>query len=513
MILGKIKTVIITEVELKSLILARQNHMQSEILTVSQLNYSVRHHLESHFGQIWLVGEISNLSKPVSGHWYLTLKDEQAQIRCAMFRMKNSRVTFDVQNGMQVLVRANVSLYEPRGDYQVIIETMQPAGDGLLQQQFEALKMKLAGEGLFAQAHKKTLPDFVKRVGIITSSSGAALQDILNVLNRRDPSLEVIIYPTLVQGKEAAQEISEMITLANVRKECDVLIIGRGGGSLEDLWCFNEEIVAYAIYHSHIPIISAVGHETDITIADFVADLRAPTPSAAAELVSRDQTELINQLQTLWDKAAFAFDRLFLEKKSDFERCRLRLNAQHPSQQIHSYQQKLLRLAQQSKWALLQSIQRKSIILLQQEQRLKQNHPLNRLAYQKEKLTRLAYRAEQQMLRQLVSKRNKLQILSRSVERVSLPHQVSAYQQQCSQYSQRMILAMKNHLNREQQRFLSQCAKLDGLSPLKILARGYSMTKTQEGEILLSSDSVKAGDHIVTRLSKGELLSKVVEVR
>ena len=202
----------------------------SNIFTVTQLNYSVRHLLEIELGQVWLTGEISNFSQPVSGHWYLSLKDENAQVRCAMFKMKNLRVNFRPQNGMQVLVRASVSLYEPRGDYQLIIESMQMAGDGLLQQQFEELKMKLAAQGFFAQEHKKPIPKFVKQVGIITSPSGAALQDILHILNRRDPSLQIAIYPTLVQGKEATQDIIDTIKLANQRKECDVLIVWRGGG-------------------------------------------------------------------------------------------------------------------------------------------------------------------------------------------------------------------------------------------------------------------------------------------
>lgn len=316
----------------------------SNILTVTQLNYSVRHLLESELSQIWLTGEISNFSQPVSGHWYLTLKDDKAQVRAAMFKMKNARVAFRPQNGMQVLVRASVTLYEPRGDYQLIIESMQPAGEGLLQQQFEQLKTKLAAQGLFAQEHKKTIPPFAKKVGIITSSSGAALQDILNILRRRDPSLSVVIYPTLVQGKEATQDIVNTIELANKRKECDVLIVGRGGGSLEDLWCFNEEIVAYAIYHSTIPIISAVGHETDVTIADFVADLRAPTPSAAAELVSRDQRELLRQLEHQFDKVSLAFDRVWNEKVGSFQQLKLRLNAQHPIRQVQSQQQQLVHI-------------------------------------------------------------------------------------------------------------------------------------------------------------------------
>ncbi len=256
------------------------------IFTVSRLNSEVRLLLENEMGIVWLIGEISNFSAPVSGHWYLTLKDSRAQVKCAMFRGNNRRVNFKPQNGNQVLVKARLSLYEPRGDYQLIIESMQPEGDGRLQQQFEELKMKLAGEGLFAQTAKKPLPEHPKRVGIITSKTGAALFDILDVLKRRDPSLPVVIYPTMVQGEEASIQIAQAIGCANSRNECDVLIVGRGGGSLEDLWCFNNEIVARTIAASQIPIISAVGHEVDVTIADFVADMRAPTPSAAAELVS-----------------------------------------------------------------------------------------------------------------------------------------------------------------------------------------------------------------------------------
>ena len=318
--------------------------MSDNIYSVSQLNQSVRLMLENQLGQVWLTGEISNFTQPVSGHWYLSLKDENAQVRCAMFRMKNLRVSFRPTNGMQVLVRASVSLYEPRGDYQLIIESMHLAGDGLLMQQFEALKVKLAAEGLFAQNHKKNLPHFSKAVGIVTSQTGAALQDILHILQRRDPSLKVIIYPTAVQGKDAATEITQMIQLANQRQEVDALIVGRGGGSLEDLWCFNEEKVARAIFHSDIPIISAVGHETDVTIADFVADLRAPTPSAAAELVSRNQAELIQQLQYRQQRIEIALDRIFAEKKQQLQHLSLRLQHRHPQSQLRIQQQLITQL-------------------------------------------------------------------------------------------------------------------------------------------------------------------------
>lgn len=268
------------------------------IFTVSRLNQTVRLLLEREMGQVWISGEISNFSQPSSGHWYFTLKDDNAQVRCAMFRNSNRRVTFRPQHGQQVLVRANITLYEPRGDYQIIVESMQPAGEGLLQQKYEQLKAQLTAEGLFEQKHKQALPSPAHCVGVITSKTGAALHDILHVLRRRDPGLPVIIYPTAVQGDDAPGQIVRAIALANARQECDVLIVGRGGGSLEDLWSFNDERVARAIFASQIPIVSAVGHETDVTIADFVADLRAPTPSAAAEIVSRNQQELLRQLQS-----------------------------------------------------------------------------------------------------------------------------------------------------------------------------------------------------------------------
>lgn len=275
----------------------------SSIFTVSRLNQTVRLLLEQEMGQVWISGEISNFTQPASGHWYFTLKDDTAQVRCAMFRNSNRRVTFRPQHGQQVLVRANITLYEPRGDYQIIAESMQPAGEGLLQQKYEQLKAKLHSEGLFDQQHKQPLPSPAHCVGVITSKTGAALHDILHVLKRRDPSLPVIIYPTAVQGDDAPGQIVRAIELANARGECDVLIVGRGGGSLEDLWSFNDERVARAIFASRIPVVSAVGHETDVTIADFVADLRAPTPSAAAKLsaaTSRSCCAGFNPPNSVW---------------------------------------------------------------------------------------------------------------------------------------------------------------------------------------------------------------------
>ena len=441
--------------------------MADNIYSVSQLNQSVRLMLENQLGAVWLTGEISNFSQPVSGHWYLSLKDENAQVRCAMFRMKNLRVSFRPTNGMQVLVRANVSLYEPRGDYQLIIESMHLAGEGLLMQQFEALKLKLAAEGLFAQHLKKNLPHFSKAVGIITSKTGAALQDILHILQRRDPSLKIIIYPTAVQGKDAATDIAQMIELANQRQEVDVLIVGRGGGSLEDLWCFNEEMVARAIFHSHLPVISAVGHETDVTIADFVADLRAPTPSAAAELVSRNQTELLQQLQYRRQRLEIALDRLFAEKQQKLRHLSLRLHNQHPQAQLRIQQQLI---------------------------------------------TQLSHRLQQSLRHRWQKKAENLTALSIRLYKNPLPLRLQQYEQQLAQLKVRLNSHMNLTFSLQQKQLAHLCGKLDSLSPLKVLARGYSITQNQQNLTIRSIKDVNVGEQIKTRLPDGDIISQVIRL-
>ena len=485
----------------------------SNIFTVTQLNYSVRHLLEMELGQVWLIGEISNFSQPVSGHWYLSLKDENAQVRCAMFKMKNLRVNFRPQNGMQVLVRASVSLYEPRGDYQLIIKSMQMAGDGLLQQQFEALKMKLAVQGFFAQEHKKPIPKFVKQVGIITSPSGAALQDILHILNRRDPSLQIVIYPTLVQGKEATQDIIDTIKLANQRKECDVLIVGRGGGSLEDLWCFNEEAVAYAIYQSELPIISAVGHETDVTIADFVADLRAPTPSAAAELVSRDQQEMVRQLQHHLNTVNLAFDRLWVEKLSRFQYLNLRLNAQSPAKQLELLHFKLTQIFDRLQGRLEQSLKLKEQKIAQLFLRVQAKHPSRQLEMKELHLTQQETRLCKQIEQLFNAKRQQFYFAKQRLDNSALPHNISRQNQNLQQLSHRLTYSIEKQFTKQQQGFHALCTKLDGLSPLKILGRGYSITQNDQQHVIINTKQIAKGDRITTQLADGQILSEVIAVK
>ncbi|MGC9403855.1 exodeoxyribonuclease VII large subunit [Vibrio genomosp. F10 str. 9ZC157] len=434
------------------------------IFTVSRLNSEVRLLLENQMGIVWLVGEISNFSSPVSGHWYLTLKDSRAQVKCAMFKGNNRRVTFKPKNGQQVLVKARLSLYEPRGDYQLIIDSMQPEGDGQLQQQFDELKMKLAAEGLFAQTNKSQLPENPKCVGVITSKTGAALFDILDVLKRRDPSLPVIVYPTLVQGNDAAIQIAQAIGRANSRQECDVLIVGRGGGSLEDLWCFNNEIVARTIAASQIPIISAVGHEIDVTIADFVADMRAPTPSAAAELVSRDNSNKSQSFAAKQRNLINAMRHYMSLQSANVSQLTHRLDKQHPSVQLQQQSQQIDQLEARLVHASKQYL----------------NHHQTRL-------NNLAH---------------KLQLHSPAM-------QLSKQTSHLSRSEQKLIDAMKSLLVNRRYQFNLMTEKLDTVSPLATLLRGYSITKDSRENVITHHDQVKTGDQITTRLADGEIQSIV----
>lgn len=439
----------------------------SSIFTVSRLNQTVRLLLEQEMGQVWISGEISNFTQPASGHWYFTLKDDTAQVRCAMFRNSNRRVTFRPQHGQQVLVRANITLYEPRGDYQIIAESMQPAGEGLLQQKYEQLKAKLQAEGLFDQQHKQPLPSPAHCVGVITSKTGAALHDILHVLKRRDPSLPVIIYPTAVQGDDAPGQIVRAIELANIRKECDVLIVGRGGGSLEDLWSFNDERVARAIFASTIPVVSAVGHETDVTIADFVADLRAPTPSAAAEIVSRNQQELLRQIQTARQRLEMAMDYYLANCQRRFTQLYHRLQQQHPQ----------LRLARQQT-ALERLRQRMSIALEAQLKRA----------------------AQQQRLTQRLNQQNPQPRIHRAQSRVQ-------------QLEYRLAENLRARLSEQRERFGNAVTHLEAVSPLATMARGYSVSTATDGHVLKKVKQLNVGDIMTTRLKDGWVTSEVTAIK
>jgi exodeoxyribonuclease VII large subunit len=303
---------------------------QQDIYTISRLNSAARFLLENHFASVWVEGEVSNFAAPNSGHWYFSLKDTAAQVRCAMFRANQRHLDFLPKDGMHILIKARVSLYENRGEFQLIVENMEERGEGKLRRALEVLKKKLAAEGLFAPEHKKPIPLFPKQIGVITSATGAAIRDILHVLKRRFTAVPVIIYPSLVQGAQAAADVVNAIQLANQRQECDVLILARGGGSLEDLWPFNEEIVAKAIFASDLPIITGIGHEVDFTIADFVADKRAPTPSAAAEIATPDKSELLLAMRQHEQRIARQIQRKFAQMKEQLRWTTTHLRQQHP---------------------------------------------------------------------------------------------------------------------------------------------------------------------------------------
>lgn len=437
---------------------------EQQVFTVTRLNSAVRMILEQDLGLVWLTGELSNLAMPSSGHWYFSLKDLGAQVRCAMFKGNNRRVVFRPQDGMQVLVQARVSLYEPRGDYQLIIESMQPAGDGVLALRFEELKRRLGAEGLFDESRKRPLPREPRAVGLITSATGAALHDMLTVLKRRAPDLPVFIYPTQVQGSAAISQIVAAIANANRRAEVDVLIVGRGGGSLEDLWCFNEEAVARAIAHSTIPIISAVGHEVDVTISDFAADLRAATPSAAAELVAPDNQARIQRLVHLKQRLLQAMNRQQTAARHDVILLQKRLDHQDPKRRLEQQSQRLDEL-----FARLQQLLR---------QRLHQGE---------RRLTNL-----------------ELRLQGKSPERV-----LAAGKRRHQLAAERLYALIAKRQGLASHRLAMLTARLDGVSPLATLGRGYSITRTPRGEVISRADQVNSGDQLITTLAQGSLQVRV----
>ena len=438
------------------------------ILSVSELTRQVRDILESRLGEVWVEGEISNYRKQSSGHHYFTLKDDRAQLACVMFsRAYSARSGLILKDGMQVQTFGRLTVYEARGQYQLVAELIQTKGQGLLQAKFEALKRKLQAEGLFDPQHKIPLPSFPRRIALVTSRSGAALQDMLNILQRRSPWLRVLICPVRVQGEGAAGEIAEMIRYVDRNRFAlgiDVIIVGRGGGSLEDIWEFNEEVLARTIYGCDLPIISAVGHEIDFTIADFVADLRAPTPSAAAELVAPSQEALLNEL------AAKQAALLRLAKQA-VEVGVLRLNRLKEARGLR--EPRMLVLDRQQK---IDQIESRLLQLLRWTVEHHRIHT-NRLSGLLQ-----AYKPAQVIVRRRA--------------------EITGVQA-------RLENAAKNQLERARHRLLSLERSIALLGPQQTLERGYSITRKPTGEIVQRSDEVKPGDEILTRLAQGELRSKV----
>ncbi len=441
---------------------------QRDIYSVSRLNQEVRDLLEGGFPLLWVEGEISNLARPASGHMYFTLKDARAQVRCALFRNRARLLSCRPENGLQVLLRARVSLYEGRGDFQLIAEHIEPAGDGALRLAYEELKNRLQQEGLFDAERKQELPLLPRQIGVITSPSGAAIHDVLTVLQRRFAGIPVIIYPVPVQGDNAAASIADMIRRANQRDECDVLLLTRGGGSLEDMMAFNDERVARAIAACKRPLVSAVGHEVDFSIADFVADVRAPTPSAAAELLSPDSREWLQQSRDLQRRLIQAMQQQTDEQAQTLDWLGLRLQQQHPQTRLQQQMQHADQLESRLNLAFRHCLERSQSRLARGQAQLQALNPTARLNSNRQQLGYLQNRLRQAIHKQLDAPRQLLTGLSRT---------------------------------------------LHSISPLATLERGYSITRSvPSGDILTSVATLKPGDRLNSRLSDGEISSVVENV-
>lgn len=438
--------------------------MPSSVLSVSQLNHHIKLYLEQEIGLVYVEGELSNLSKPSSGHLYFTLKDTHAQIRCVFFKNRHTQLTNKLMDGQHFIASGKLSLYEARGDYQLIVDSLTEAGLGELYQQFEALKNKLAAEGLFQAERKKALPKIPKTIGIITSTSGAAIKDILSTLERRFPLASIIIYPSEVQGATAAEQLIKALNNANSDSRCDVLILARGGGSIEDLWAFNHELLARHIASSTIPIVSGVGHETDFTIADFVADYRAETPTAAAAAVTPHCEELHQLINNLVTRMDIAMQRRIqnLKMKLDY----LSNSLSSPKQIIAT------------QWQTVDYLERQLILCM--------NH-----------LTQRNKQHIQLMMNQ-IQMNNPLQYIQQTKLRLD-------------QLKEQLIQALAIQVNFMRYQLNKNLSTLHAVSPLATLDRGYSLT-TQHGKVVYSTEQLTVGEAIDIRLAKGSLHCRIEEI-
>ena len=465
--------------------------------------------LERGFGSLWLEAEISNFSRPSSGHWYFSLKDATAQVRCAMFRQRNMLCSFIARDGQKVLVRARIGLYEPRGEYQLIVDHMEDAGLGALKRQFEELSAKLRLEGLFAAERKRPLPALPKRIGIITSPTGAAVQDILHVLARRFPATAVLIYPVSVQGTQAPAEIIAALQTAGRRKECDVLILARGGGSLEDLWAFNDERLAREIAASPIPVVTGIGHEIDITIADFVADVRAPTPSAAAELVVPDAEEWLETFARLGARVQRGMRRRLAGHGERLRWLTARAALVNPAARLSARAQRLDELEQCLVRALRRQLQERRERLRWLTGRAALVSPSTRLMQQLlrlENLQQQLHRAWRQGLK------TRLAALGDIRSRLWQASPVARVRDAAARHGAlfaRLHAAGFEQTRRARERLLPLVRTLQAVSPLATLERGYAIVSVEGGEILRNAADAKPGTMIEARLAKGSVRAKV----
>ena len=439
------------------------HRVEEQAIPVSELNRRARALLENSFSPLWVSGEISNLTQHASGHWYFSLKDEKAQVRCVMFRHRNQYLDFAPKVGMQIEARVLVSLYEPRGDFQLNVETMRPGGLGALYEAFAKLKAKLEAEGLFDPARKRALPGFPRQIGIITSPHAAALRDVLATLKRRMPAIPILLYPTPVQGKGASLRIAQAIKTANIRMECDVLILCRGGGSIEDLWEFNEEVVARALVESSIPVICGVGHETDFTIADFAASLRAPTPTAAAEFASPNRTDLAHRLASVANRMTH-----------------------HAARSVETHMQHLDHLS-------------KRLV-----------HPGARIQYQNTQLDQLRQRLQRALKYAQEMRGWKTQQLAKRLSHAQ--PELALLERSRAHYATRLALTIGNRLASAQQELARLAANIAHLNPQSTLARGYSIARDEQGRIVRDSSAIQVGGNMELSFAVGTAKTKVISV-
>ncbi len=438
-----------------------------DIYTVSRLNREARGLLEAGLPSLWITGELSNLSRPASGHWYFTLKDSDAQVRCAMFRQRNLAVRCALRDGLQVLLRARVGLYEARGDFQLVVDHLEEAGEGELRRQFEALKQRLAAEGLFDESRKRPLPRFPRRIGIVTSASGAALRDVLNVLRRRSRGVPLLIYPVPVQGTGAAREIAAMLALADRRRDVDLLLLVRGGGSLEDLWAFNDESLARTIAGLELPLVTGIGHEVDFTIADFVADLRAPTPSAAAELAVPDAAAWLATLDVSQWRLRSAMARTLARRGDAYGQLLRRLGRLHPAQAVRERMQRLDELQSRLAGAIGREVRGRHERLRRLAAELGGRSPASRLA---------------------------------------------AIRQRIGHAGARLLPAVRGRVAEARSLLRSATRGLEATSPVATLARGYAIvTLAATGAVVRNPAEAPPGSDIEARLASGRLRARVLD--
>jgi exodeoxyribonuclease VII large subunit len=440
---------------------------QRKIYSVYEITAEIKQALDK-FGVLWVKGEISNFKHHSSGHMYFSLKDDRAQLKAAFFRNNNQYLKFRPEDGLEVLARGRLSLYEPRGDYQIIVEYLEPVGVGSLQLAFEQLKQKLRGEGLFAEEHKVRLPLLPGKVGVVTSPTGAAIQDMLRILRRRNASLDILIYPARVQGAGAAEEIAAGVKYFNTRNDIDVIIVGRGGGSMEDLWAFNEEVVARAIYASEIPLISAVGHEVDFTIADFVADLRAPTPSAAAEMVSGAREDLLATVGSLSGRALQAVRLLIERRRSALER-----------------------MARNRAF----------------------NIAPNKVRELQQRFDEATSRMHQTMARYLTALRHRERVLQLRLIKVDLRQTIARHREILAGKRNRLQSSVQAWLKGRRSQLEVEAGRMNALSPLSILERGYAICRHEQGEILRDAARVVPGERVAVTLAHGEIDCRVERIK